>query len=84
MTDTEEKEAAPANRPWAMSHHFPAPWSFQEREGGFVIKDAKGRALAFLVFDNDAIPSSYPRLTRDEARRLAANMSQLPVLMLLK
>ena len=86
MTDNEEaKRAARANRPWAMSRRFPPPWSVEELDDSFVVKDASGRALTYLVFDNKpGVGTVTKRLTRDEARRIAANISKLPNLLLAK
>jgi hypothetical protein len=54
-------------------------------DDSFVVKDASGRALTYLVFDNKpGVGTVIKRLTRDEARRIAANISKLPNLLLAK
>ena len=62
-----------------MPRRFPPPWTVDENEENFVIKDAAGQALAYVYFeDNDSRRSVMHRLTRDEARRIAANIGKLP------
>ena len=35
--------------------HFPPPWSVEELDSCFVVKDANGQTLAYMYFDIAAI-----------------------------
>jgi hypothetical protein len=58
---------------------FPPPWSVEEGETYFIIKDSRGQKLAVVYFDDPRV-SAKP-LTRDEARRIAENVARLPELL---
>jgi hypothetical protein len=49
--------------------HFPEPWSVEELDACFVVKDLNGQALAYMYFEKE--PRHRHRrselLTRDEA-----------------
>ena len=58
------------------ARRFPSPWSVEEDEDYFVVRDHDSQQLAYVHFDN---PSAAAKpLTRDEARRIAANIAKLP------
>jgi len=58
---------------------FPPPWSVTEMQGAFRVDDANGQALGYFYFrDDDAVARQARVLTRDEARRMAANFARFP------
>jgi hypothetical protein len=61
---------------------FPPPWSVEEQEVCFIVKDSGGRKLAYIYFEEEPGRRSAAKLlTRDEARRMAANVAKLPQLL---
>jgi hypothetical protein len=59
---------------------FPPPWKVEEHPGGesFIIRDAKGHALAYVYFEDETVRQMpMKRLSRDDARRIAANIATL-------
>ena len=64
--------------------HFPEPWSVEELDTCFVVKDLNGQALAYMYFEKESRHRHRRRselLTRDEARRIAAIFAKLPELL---
>ena len=58
---------------------FPPPWTVEEQAACFVVRDHSGQALAYVYFENEPGRRSAAKLlTRDEARRIAANIAELP------
>jgi hypothetical protein len=49
---------------------FPPPWSIEERQESFIVKDANGQQLAYLYFEDEP--------QRDEAFLIAVNIAKLP------
>src|SRR5690349_13095596 len=58
---------------------FPPPWSLDELEACFVVKDSAGQKLAYIYFEEDPGRRSAAKLlSKDEARRIAVNIAKLP------
>jgi hypothetical protein len=63
---------------------FPAPWSAELQPNYYVVRDADGQQLAYVYFENEPERRSAAKLlTKDEARRIAANIGKLPGLALI-
>ena len=60
-------------------NRFPPPWTAEETDSCFIARDASGQALAYVYFEDEPGRRSEAKpLTRDEARRIAANIAKLP------
>jgi hypothetical protein len=61
------------------ARRFPPPWSIDELEACFVVKDGAGQKLAYVYYEEDAGRRSAANLlTKDEARRIALSIAKLP------
>ena len=64
---------------------FPAPWSIEEDEHGFRVKDASGFFICGIAHREDLHQrrNQYANnfLSREEARRIAQAISRLPELL---
>lgn len=70
-------------QPRQHSRRFPAPWRVVEvSDEGLAVEDANGFQLTYLYFEDDpGRRFQTGRLTRDEARRIAAGGARLPELL---
>jgi hypothetical protein len=62
--------------------HFPPPWTIDDNGSCLIVRDHNGQALAYVYFEeNPGRRTAANLLTRDEARRIAANIAKLPGLL---
>jgi len=58
---------------------FPPPWTAEVTPNCFVVRDANGQALSHVYYENEPGRRSAAKLlSKDEARRIAANITKLP------
>jgi DNA-directed RNA polymerase specialized sigma24 family protein len=64
------------------ARRFPAPWSAQLQPNHYVVRDANGQALAYIYYESEPERRSAAKLlSKDEVRRIAANIAKLPDLL---
>ena len=60
---------------------FPPPWTVEELDACFVVRDHSGQQLAYVYFEDEPGPRLAAKLlSKDEARRIALNVANLPEL----
>ena len=65
-----------------MPRKLPAPWRAEQTPSGYVVKDANGQALCYNYSRETESDAQIAKvLTEDEARRIAANIAKLPILL---
>jgi hypothetical protein len=62
------------------ARRFPPPWDIEEHNRScFIVRDNNGQALAYVYFESEAgRRAAAGRMTKDEARKIAANIAKLP------
>ena len=61
------------------ARRFPPPWSAEVTPNCFIVRDAKGQQLAYVYYESEPGRRSAAKLlSKDEARRIAANIAKLP------
>jgi endo-1,4-beta-D-glucanase Y len=62
---------------------FPPPWTYDEANNAyFIVKDANGFAVSYVYLENEpGRRTAANRMTKDEARRIAAGIARLPELL---
>ena len=59
---------------WRAASRFPPPWSVEETNACFIVRDADGQALAYVYFEEEPGPPLGGRTARP--RRGAADRGQ--------
>ena len=64
------------------ARRFTAPWSVEEQDACYVVRDHDGQQLAYVYFEDEPGRRSAAKLlSKDEARRIAANIAKSPELL---
>ena len=80
--DPQIANAKDNNEQHAKKDYFPAPWTVEKIAGGYKVIDANEQSLAYVYSsENPHDAFTHKVLTEDGARRIAANIAKLPVLL---
>jgi hypothetical protein len=75
----EPTATVPEMTPPRPARRFPPPWSIEETDACFIVRDHNGQALAYVYFQEEPGRRAAAKLlTHDEARRIAANIARAP------
>jgi len=76
------KPCASANLMPSSQRRFPPPWTAEATPNCFIVRDADGQQLAYVYYESEpGRRSAAKKLSKDEARRIAANIAKLPELL---
>jgi hypothetical protein len=65
------------------TRRFPPPWTAELQPNCFIVRDADGQQLAYVYYESEPGRRSAAKLlSKDEARRIAANLARLPELLM--
>ena len=64
--------------PDTTTRRFPVPWRVASIPAGWRVDDATGMPLAYVYGDDKPESVNERKLTRDEARRIAAGIARIP------
>jgi hypothetical protein len=79
LTVLEGEQAAPAE---LTARRLPPPWTVEEQSACFVVRDHNCQQLAYVYFEDEPGRRSAAKLlSKDEALRIAANITKLPELL---
>ena len=68
-----------AEPPLPPPRRFQPPWTTEETDACFIVRDANGQALAYIYFEDEPGRRAAAKLlTKDEARRMGVNFAQVP------
>jgi hypothetical protein len=58
---------------------FPPPWSAELTPNWFIVRDGDGQQIVYVYYESEPGRRSAAKLlTKDEARRIAADIAKLP------